>query len=106
MSGRSATTSIARMTAILGAFFVVNCLALSVVYQIENKERLIIDDETVATQPVSAPATSSTATSDDSTAVSEETSTEDLTPTTDSSEGSVPLAEETSDEDAGPKEDE
>jgi len=30
MSGRSATTSIARVTAILGVIFLVNCLALSV----------------------------------------------------------------------------
>jgi preprotein translocase subunit SecG len=51
MSGRSATTSIARMTGILGAIFLVNCLALSIVFQIENRERLIIDDEAVATQP-------------------------------------------------------
>ena len=51
MSGRSTTTSIARMTAILGAVFIINCLALSVVYQIENRDDLIIDDEIVATQP-------------------------------------------------------
>ena len=101
MSGRSATTSIARMTGILGTIFLVNCLALSVVYQIENKDNLIIDDEAVATQPAESPVTSS-----ESTVVTEETTTEDLTSTPDSAEGSVPLAEETSDEDAGPKEDE
>ena len=101
MSGRSATTSIARMTGILGTIFLVNCLALSVVYQIENKDNLIIDDEAVATQPAESPATSS-----ESTVVTEETTTEDLTSTPESAEGSVPLAEETSDEDAGPKEDE
>lgn len=68
MSGRSATTSIARMTGIIGAVFVVNCLALSVVYQIETRDNLIIDDVTVS-QPLTAP--------------------------TDSSEGTVPLADET-----------
>jgi len=68
MSGRSATTSIARMTGIVGAIFVVNCLALSVVYQIETRDNLIIDDVTVS-QPLTAP--------------------------TDSSEGTVPLADET-----------
>ncbi|WP_427451207.1 preprotein translocase subunit SecG [Litorimonas sp. WD9-15] len=68
MSGRSATTSIARMTGIIGAVFVVNCLALSVVYQIETRDNLIIDDVTVS-QPLTAP--------------------------TDSSEGTVPLVDET-----------
>ncbi len=79
MSGRSATTSIARMTGILGAIFILNCLALSVVYQIENKDNLIVDDVTVS-QPLTAPV--------------------------DSSETSVPLAEETPVEDAGPEQDE
>ncbi len=68
MSGRSATTSIARMTGIIGAVFVVNCLALSVVYQIETRDNLIIDDVTVS-QPLTAP--------------------------TDSPEGTVPLVDET-----------
>jgi len=58
MSGRSATTSIARMTAIVGAVFIVNCLALSVVYQIETRDNLIIDDETVS-QPLTPPSDSS-----------------------------------------------
>jgi len=58
MSGRSATTSIARMTAIVGALFIVNCLALSVVYQIETRDNLIIDDETVS-QPLTQPSDSS-----------------------------------------------
>ena len=97
MSGRSATTSIARMTAILGAVFIINCLALSVVYQIENRDNLIIDDATVASQPAEPVV---------STPVTEETATEVLTPTTDSSEGSVPLAEEIPAEDAGPEQDE
>jgi preprotein translocase subunit SecG len=56
MSGRSATTSIARMTGILGAVFIANCLALSVVYQIENRDNLIIDDAAVASQPAERPA--------------------------------------------------
>jgi len=81
MSGRSATTSIARMTGILGALFIVNCLALSVVYQIENKF-VSVTEEPAVTQSESAP-------------VAEETVVEDLTPTVDSSEGTVPLAEET-----------
>ena len=96
MSGRSATTSIARMTAILGVIFLVNCLALAVVYQIENKDRLIIDDEAVATQPATLP---------ESTPDAEETLTEALTSDLDSSEGSVPLAEETPAENAGPEKD-
>jgi len=80
MSGRSATTSIARMTGILGAVFIALSLALSVAYQIENKTTLIVDDETIATQPAVAP---------ESTAVTEETTSEDLTSTVDSSEGTV-----------------
>jgi preprotein translocase subunit SecG len=96
MSGRSATTSIVRMTSILGVIFLINCLALAVVYQIENKERLIIDDEAVATQPATPP---------ESTPDAEETLTEALTPDLDSSEGSDPLAEETPAEDAGPEKD-
>ena len=94
MSGRSATSSIANMTWILGVIFLVNCLALAVVYQIENRDNLIIDDEAVVSQPA------------ESTALSEETLTEALTPSVDSSEGSVPLAEETPAEDAGPEKDE
>jgi len=55
MSGRSATTSIARVTAILGAVFIINCLALSVVYQIENRENSVLDDPAAATQSETAP---------------------------------------------------
>jgi len=83
MSGRSATTSIARMTGILGAFFIAISLALSVVYEIENRDNLIVDDVTV-TQPLTAP--------------------------TESPETSVPseaeISTETPTEDAGPEEDE
>ncbi len=57
MSGRSATTSIARMTGILGAVFIVNCLALSVVFNIENKDSSLFDD-TNAVAPLTAPAES------------------------------------------------
>jgi len=105
MSGRSATTSIARMTAILGTLFLLNCLVLSVVYKIENNDTLIIDDEALATQPVSPPSTAS-AVSNESTPDLEETAAEALTPTVDSSEGTIPLAEETPAEEADPEEDE
>jgi len=44
MSGRSAATSVSRMTAILGAIFIVNCLALSIVFNIENRDQSIIDE--------------------------------------------------------------
>lgn len=44
MSGRSATTSIARMTAILGTLFIINCLALSVVFNMENADSSQFDD--------------------------------------------------------------
>ncbi len=54
MSGRSATTSVARMTGILGAIFIINCLALSVVFQMENQNTSLIDD-TNAVAPLTAP---------------------------------------------------
>ena len=68
MSGRSATTSIARMTAILGAVFIINCLALSVVFNMENQESSQFDD-TNAVAP--------------------------LTPALDSNDTTTPLEEET-----------
>ena len=58
MSGRSATTSIARMTGILGAIFIVNCLALSIVFNMENRNTSLIDD-TNAVAPLTAPVESS-----------------------------------------------
>ena len=58
MSGRSATTSVARMTGILGAIFIVNCLALSIVFQMENQNTSLIDD-TNAVAPLTAPIDSS-----------------------------------------------
>lgn len=54
MSGRSATTSIARMTGILGAIFIINCLALSIVFNMENQNKSLIDD-TNAVAPLTAP---------------------------------------------------
>lgn len=54
MSGRSATNSIARMTWILGTVFIVNCLALSVVFNMENRNTSLIDD-TNAVAPLTAP---------------------------------------------------
>ena len=54
MSGRSATNSIVRMTGILGAAFIVNCLALSVVFNMENQNTSLIDD-TNAVAPLTAP---------------------------------------------------
>ena len=44
MSGRSAASSVSRATAILGAVFIVNCLALSIVFNIETRDQSIIDD--------------------------------------------------------------
>jgi len=90
MSGRSATSSIARMTGFLGALFIANCLALSVVYQIENRENSVLDTPAAATQSETAP-------------IAEESVSEDLTSTADSSETSVPLAEDNPAEDAGPE---
>ncbi len=68
MSGRSATTSIARMTGILGAAFIVNCLALSVVFNMENQDSSLFDD-TNAVAPLTAPAESN----DTTTPLEEET---------------------------------
>jgi len=45
MSGRSAATSISRMTAILGGIFIINCLALSVVFNIETRDQSLIDEK-------------------------------------------------------------
>jgi preprotein translocase subunit SecG len=58
MSGRSATTSIARMTGILGALFVVNSLALSIVFGLENQNQSITDT-TNEVAPLTAPVESS-----------------------------------------------
>ena len=44
MSGRSATNSISRLTWILGTAFIINCLALSIVLNMENQNTSLIDD--------------------------------------------------------------
>jgi len=44
MSGRSATNSISRLTWILGTAFIINCLALSIVFNMENQNTSLIDD--------------------------------------------------------------
>lgn len=43
MSGRSATNSIVKATAVLGAAFIINCMILSVVFNKENQSTSIID---------------------------------------------------------------
>ena len=73
MSGRSATTSIARMTGILGAIFIVNSLALSVVFNMENQDSSIIDDTNAE-----APLTSGTESSDTITPLDEVVATPEL----------------------------
>ncbi len=44
MSGKSAANSVSRMTGILGAAFILNCLLLSIVFQKENQDISLIDD--------------------------------------------------------------
>ncbi|WP_371398004.1 preprotein translocase subunit SecG [Fretibacter rubidus] len=44
MSGRSATNSISKMTGIIGALFIINAMALSVVFNKENQSISQIDD--------------------------------------------------------------
>jgi len=79
MSGRSATNSIARMTWILGTVFIINCLALSVVFNMENQNTSLIDDTNAVaplTAPVDSPDTTNPLADETSTA---ETSTEEKT---------------------------
>jgi len=79
MSGRSATNSIARMTWILGTAFIINCLALSVVFNMENQNTSLIDDTNAVaplTSPVDSPDTTNPLAEETSTA---ETSTEEET---------------------------
>ena len=90
MSGRSATTSIARMTAILGAVFIINCLALSVVFNMENQESSQFDDTNAV-----APLTPALDSNDTTTPLEVETETPeiavqtpDLTPETTETEAS------------------
>ena len=70
MSGRSATTSIARMTAILGVVFIVNCLALSIVFNMENADSSQFDDTNAV-----APLTPALDSNDTTTPLEEETET-------------------------------
>jgi len=84
MSGRSATTSIARMTGILGAAFIVNCLALSVVFNIENKDESLFDDTNAV-----APLTTTIDSTDTTTPLEEET------PVTETPEPTAPETPET-----------
>jgi len=67
MSGRSATNSISRMTGILGALFIVNCMVLSVVFNKENQSISKIDDSNAV-----APLTIDTETPDNANPLADE----------------------------------
>lgn len=58
MSGRSATNSITKATAILGGLFIVNCMILSVVFNKENQATSIIDATNAEAPLTIAPETS------------------------------------------------
>lgn len=92
MSGRSATTSIARMTGILGAIFIVNCLALSVVFNLENQNTSILDDANEVAPVVDFNAAPETE-NPNILGTNEE---EALTEAIDSTDTTLPLADETS----------
>ena len=47
MSGRSATNSVVKMTGVLGAAFLVCCLALSIVFNKENQATSILDEANI-----------------------------------------------------------
>ena len=51
MSGRSATNSIVKVTSVVGAIFVLNCIALTVVFNMENADTSILDVEPGLTAP-------------------------------------------------------
>lgn len=59
MSGRAATTSVARMTAILGTIFLVLCLLLNVVFALENQETGALDNVDNEVGGLTSPAESS-----------------------------------------------
>jgi preprotein translocase subunit SecG len=59
MSGRAATTSVARMTAILGTIFLVLSLLLSVVFALENQDRGALDNVDNEVGGLTSPAESS-----------------------------------------------
>ena len=56
MSGRSAATSIVRITSIVGVIFVLNCIALTIVFNRENADTSIFDAP-AATDTLTTPAT-------------------------------------------------
>ncbi|GHA90623.1 hypothetical protein GCM10009069_12010 [Algimonas arctica] len=59
MSGRAATTSVARMTAILGTIFLVLSLLLSVVFALENQNTGALDNVDNEVDGLTSPAESS-----------------------------------------------
>jgi preprotein translocase subunit SecG len=59
MSGRAATTSVARMTAILGTIFLILSLLLSVVFALENQETGALDNVDNEVRGLTSPAESS-----------------------------------------------
>lgn len=59
MSGRAATTSVARMTAILGTIFLVLCLFLNVVFALENQNTGALDNVDNEVDGLTSPAESS-----------------------------------------------
>ena len=76
MSGRAATTSIARMTAILGTIFLILSLLLSVVFALENNDSGALDNVDNEVGGLTSPAESS-----DETAPLEEPATTPADPT-------------------------
>ncbi|MGJ8559529.1 MAG: preprotein translocase subunit SecG [Litorimonas sp.] len=59
MSGRAATTSVARMTAILGTIFLILSLLLSVVFALENQNTGALDNVDNEVDGLTSPAESS-----------------------------------------------
>ncbi|GLQ23403.1 hypothetical protein GCM10007853_12770 [Algimonas ampicilliniresistens] len=59
MSGRAATTSVARMTAILGTIFLILSLLLSVVFALENNDSGALDNVDNEVGGLTSPAESS-----------------------------------------------
>lgn len=59
MSGRAATTSVARMTAILGTIFLILSLLLSVVFALENQDVGALDNVDNEVGGLTSPAESS-----------------------------------------------
>lgn len=59
MSGRAATTSVARMTAILGTIFLVLCLILNVFFALDNQDTGVLDNVDNEVGGLTSPAESS-----------------------------------------------